>query len=163
MDLTLRLEIDTPQKLAPYLHNINTGLEKQALADQVVERILQEDVSTYNILRDAQNELRRGGAADSDTNKRIKELYFDFIFKWNELEGIIRGAIRSRREPIPMAEAIRYAFDGKLLNSEVHPLIQYLRMRRNQYVHSDSFPDVERLRSDLDMLIRVLETIDRMK
>jgi hypothetical protein len=52
-----RLKIDTPAQLAPYLEALHGNLEVRPLAEQVIDAILAEDESRYDVYRAIQERI----------------------------------------------------------------------------------------------------------
>ncbi|MFI7530859.1 GTP pyrophosphokinase family protein [Nocardia salmonicida] len=150
----IRLDLNSPSRIAPYLSGLSTGLVKQTLADQVLESLVDEDVSRIRILRSAQ-----AGSGSNSEPEAIGDLFFRFIVGWNDLENRLRNLAPDLDGSSVLQVLARSLIDRGVIGELLYSKIMELRERRNRYVHLSVLPVESDLRFDLQKLEDVIEAL----
>src|SRR5439155_115111 len=88
--LLRRLKIDTPAQLAPYLEALHGNLEIRPLAEQIIDALLAEDESRYDVYRTIQEETGGRGAERGSGDQDVYRQVGLFMARWVELENLVR-------------------------------------------------------------------------
>ncbi|PKV76459.1 RelA/SpoT family protein [Nocardia fluminea] len=152
-----KLGLATPQACSPYLARLNAGLEKRTLVDQIIDALLDEDISRVRPLTSVREAI--GGISGDAPMTSVSEMYIEFIQGWNELDHMLRSRlpVGTKITSTPMTTEV--AFDCGIIDREAYHSIHYLRMRRNGYVHSKRKPDTSALEADLHALNRLKKIV----
>ena len=136
-DLMAALGIDTPERLAPYLDALHGNVEARPLAEQVIDALISEDKSRYEIYSRI-SERRRAVPYEESKEDSAYRQFGLFIARWVELEQLLQDAIRAKvgetRRPyiVPMA---RELVDLGLLDPEMAQEYDRIRRLRNELTH----------------------------
>ena len=135
-DLLEQLQIDTPEKLAPYLNSLHANVEERTLAEQVVDALISEDESRYQTylgLRDADRRFREDAGGGPTAHRQIGH----FLTAWIQFETMLRELTRSRgwnrRPSVPSGPELLAT--GLLINRTEADEFDNLRRLRNYVVH----------------------------
>ncbi|MGI8692897.1 MAG: hypothetical protein ACR2JK_08360 [Geodermatophilaceae bacterium] len=134
-ELLTRLGTKTPNGLRSHLDILHGDLERRPLAEQIIDALLAEDKSRYEIYRSvrAKDDASRGEAAPRDAAE-----YHDvgfFLMQWVKLERIIRD-LSPDAEPIRAVMPTSRALEKmELLAPELRFELDRLRRLRNHVVH----------------------------
>ncbi|MCA2210568.1 GTP pyrophosphokinase [Nocardia rosealba] len=146
------LDLATPQGLSPYLENLSVGLEKRTLSDQIIEAVIDNDPRAVRRLLAVQDSLQ-------EQPNNVGEMYIEFIQRWNELVQKLKSRV-SESQSLATSSVIIIARSSGVISEDSFHAMQYLRLRRDAYVHSKSDPDISKLKSDLDLVRPLLATFD---
>lgn len=154
-ELLRRLELDTPEKLAPYLRALHADVEVRPLSEQVVDELLAEDATRYKLWSTVQAKRSdwRRAPKESGKDKELRR----FISTWVAFEQAVRDRLprdeRLRRAPFPTEKELRSAgiVDKRLLAD-----IEALRQMRNRLVHGHDLPYPHLIASATDALSALL-------
>lgn len=94
-ELMVELGIDTPEALAPYLDALHGNLEARPLAEQVIDALISEDKSRYDIYSRI-SERRRAVPYEESKEDSAYRKFGLFVTRWVELEQLLRDAVRSQ-------------------------------------------------------------------
>jgi hypothetical protein len=67
-DLLVRLNMATPEQLAPYIAGLHADIERRPIAEQIVDQLLAEDEARYKAYEDVR--LARQAAGRANTGRR---------------------------------------------------------------------------------------------
>lgn len=129
------IEILTPKQLAPYVDQLHNDIELRPLADQIIDVLLAEDSSRYEVYGNIRG--RGARAAGRDQAASVGE----FIGRWIELEQLLREVPLAtngrRRRPVPFG---RELYDHGFLSKHDAMYFDQLRNMRNALVHGVETP-----------------------
>jgi hypothetical protein len=132
--LISELGIDTPDRLATYLSALHGNVELRPLAEQIIDALLAEDASRYDIYRSIRAQ-RRTAEIEPDTEDVFLATGI-FLSRWIELERLTRN-LSGGRPVVPTGRQLR---NKGLINPEVAIEYDQLRQLRNQLVHGIEAP-----------------------
>jgi ppGpp synthetase/RelA/SpoT-type nucleotidyltranferase len=134
-ELLARLELDTPECLLPYMEALHGNLEIRPLAEQIIDALLAEDSTRYNIYREIQEERNLTNSGDHPGDEeRYRQLGL-FMDRWIEVERLIHQIAITRGDNARYAQPISQARRLDLLPQEAMAEFDYLRRMRNVLVH----------------------------
>ena len=143
-DMIIKLGIATPRLLKRYLEALHDNFELRPLAEQVVDALLVEDPSRYDLYRTlrAQRPWVSGEAVPEDAQYRQVGY---FIANWIELEKLLRENVPAKR---PNGVVIPFGRDLVrlgLLDENMAFEFDRLRRMRNNLVHGIEVPAPDEL------------------
>jgi hypothetical protein len=168
VDILFRLlqtaDLARPDRLLPYLENLDAETERRPLADQVVDRILAARSDLY----DQYIEMRRtlGSTArltGVGANPPSPELVGSFLHKWIVLERFTRALARLRRPDDKRVGYMTRPIWRDVLPPNLVSQLERLRRLRNNFVHGIAIPEDELLNAadhELASLLNALEEHD---
>jgi hypothetical protein len=133
--LLRRLKLDTPARLTKYLGVLHGNLEVRSLAEQVIDAILADDESRYDVYRTIQEEAgeRR---TEPDSNDREFHMHMGFFMaRWAELESLVRTLTPTKDESGQLMPTFRLIEQLNFLNADIRQEIESLRQLRNMVAH----------------------------
>ncbi|WP_239336769.1 RelA/SpoT domain-containing protein [Frankia sp. CiP3] len=151
--LLVKLKIDTPELLAPYIRTLHGDVERRPLAEQIIDALLEEDTGRYQEYLNIQAEERAayGSQPADDSHALIGK----FVTSWIELENLLRTLSQdtplSRRTGVIGLARRLPIFDDRILSD-----LERLARIRNYLVHGIEmlFPaDLKAVTEDLRDLI----------
>ncbi|MET7774152.1 RelA/SpoT domain-containing protein [Nocardia sp. NPDC005366] len=144
-EFLVRIGIDTPELLNPSLDSLHGNVEVRSLAEQVVDALLVQDQSRYEVYRVIQSENRRSAVEDDESEMHL--LVGQFISTWGELEHIVRRYIwpldMKGKRTKPLIMLLQEPIIGGLLDEEMLFKINQLRLVRNEIVHNQTNYDFQ--------------------
>jgi hypothetical protein len=168
VDILFRLlqiaELARPDRLLPYLENLDAETERRPLADQVVDRILAARSDLY----DEYIEMRRALGSSSrlagaGATAPSPEIVGSFLHRWIILERFSRALARLRRPDDRRAGFMSRSMWRDVLPSERVSQFETLRRLRNNFVHGIAIPEGHILSAadqELASLLDALEASD---
>ncbi len=155
-----RLGIDTPNGLAPYLEGLHGNVEVRPFSEQVIDALLAQDSSRYDVYREVRAETL---TATADRDWGAEQSYLEvgrFLTEWARLEALIRGIAvgKGRTRPtIPTAQELERL---GLLDAGSRQDFDWLRRVRNDLVHGIEAPRPEELRNAADRIRHLTAQLD---
>jgi hypothetical protein len=138
-DLISQLQIDTAEKLSPYLEALHGNLELRPLSEQIIDSLLAEDPTryeTYSSIRARRNlPLHEAGPEDQDIEYQVGA----FMSRWIALETLLRR-VTPADERYPAVINIRLLRSLELLDRGALDQLNRLRQMRNNLVHGIETP-----------------------
>jgi ppGpp synthetase/RelA/SpoT-type nucleotidyltranferase/uncharacterized protein YutE (UPF0331/DUF86 family) len=155
-DLLSELRIDTPELLAPYLDALHGDLEHRPLAEQLIDALLAEDSSRYEVYGSIRARRRRTIFETSSEEDEVYRQVGVFLSCWVELERLLREFSKGR----PIMPTGRQLRELNLINSDM--LVEYdqLRSLRNLLVHGIEIPSAEVLADAAERVQAIVATIN---
>ena len=138
--LLVRLGIDTPELLAPYLEALHGNLELRPLAEQVIDALLAEDDSRYGIYRSVRAEAHRPAVEQDFEDQDIYRQVGIFLKNWIELERLVRNLASDKGQSRLVMPPSRQLQHLQLLDPDMRREIDFLRRVRNNVVHGIELP-----------------------
>jgi hypothetical protein len=156
-----REEINTPEKLVPYLAVLNGDLESRSLAAQVVDAVLTDRPELYAVWREVQAQSRRWGSQFDEHG--IYPMLGEFMARWTELERLIREHVPADLASRPLVQLLYSDQIVVWLGRSLVARIDRLRHDRNEIVHPrKGYPDQTYLIDSLERLnLAIADIIDR--
>ncbi|WP_331273179.1 GTP pyrophosphokinase [Motilibacter deserti] len=155
-----RLNLTTPDALAPYLTAIHANLEERPLAEQVIDALLSEDESRYDLYQSVREEaeLYDAGAVRGHGRRRNEQLGY-FLSQWVRLEALIRTHASTSGRGVGMPTRRALAGLG-ITDSDLLGELDYWRTLRNRVVHGEEDVSAEQLRDAGDRLERLIKDLE---
>jgi len=165
VDILFRLlqmaELDRPDRVLPYLEDLDAETERRPLADQVVDRIL----SARSDLYDQYIDMRRTAGSGVRTSSGgpvtpSPEIVGRFLHKWIVLERFSRALARDGRpNDIGPVGTMRVLMRQDGLPPHLRSRFETLRRLRNNFVHGISIPEDHLLVAADDELAALLDEL----
>ena len=155
-DLITQLGIDTPDLLKPYLEALHGNVEVRPLAEQVIDAVLAEDSSRYEVFEKIRARRPSAyyeiGSDDKNEYSRVGA----FMASWIELERLLRELAPSPRPVMPIRSLLENTdlFDPDLLRE-----FDRLRRLRNNLVHGIETPPSDILTDAIQRLDAIVTEI----
>lgn len=159
-ELIRLLNLGTPERLQPYLDRLHGDFERRPLAEQVIDAVLAEDDSRYEIYQSIQagrGQPREAGAEFDAAATAIGK----FLHEWIRLERILRdtaGPQAQRRVSIPTG---KHLVTAGLMRESALLEFENLRQVRNLLVHGVEVPDPDQLHEASVRLENLVNEIER--
>lgn len=154
-----RLELDTPQKLAPYLEALHGNFDQRPLADQVIDALLAEDPGRYDVLSALRDDGRRHDNQDQDDQMRALG---SFITSWIELEVLVRELARHEGGDDRIRVMTQYLDRLTYLDANIRREIDLLRYARNNVMHGVDIPPASFLTEAAGRVRAIIELLKGM-
>jgi ppGpp synthetase/RelA/SpoT-type nucleotidyltranferase len=148
------LGIDTPEMLRPYMEGLHENLELRPLADQIIDALLFEDSSRYEIYN-AIRAQRPWASPKIESEDEVYRYIGMFMKCWMELESLVRDATPPQKVNRPFIPTTRQLLNMNLLTEDTAYDYDQLRRMRNLLVHGMELPSV----ADLDEATKRLRVI----
>jgi ppGpp synthetase/RelA/SpoT-type nucleotidyltranferase len=156
-DLVTALGKDTPERLEPYLESLHENFEMRPLAEQVIDALLAEDPSRYELYNTIRAQRRSPlYGPDSDIVETYNQ-FGVFLSRWNELERLLRGLQRGRAILPTRSQLERL----HLLDDDMTAEFDLLRRLRNNLVHGVETPSAAELAEAARRLDIIIAEIKR--
>lgn len=153
--------LNTPDQLARFVKILHSDFEKRPLSEQIIDQLLFEDSSRYEIYKRillAKLLSPAGDASRTSQNQAIGA----FMTLWIEYEKRLRSLASSAGKDVNLTSPIRLITHIKNLPSEVLDSAKKITSFRNLLVHGIEVPSAEtindastKLRSLLDKLLSI--------
>ena len=153
-NLIRELGLDTPELLKPYMEALHANLELRPLAEQIIDALLAEDSSRYEIY-DSIRAQRPWASQRTESEDQIYRHIGMFMSRWMELEALVRDAAPRQKGRGPVIPTTRQLLSMNLLTDDTAYDFDQLRRMRNALVHGVELPTV----ADLDEATRRLDVI----
>jgi ppGpp synthetase/RelA/SpoT-type nucleotidyltranferase len=157
-DFITRLELNTPERLEPYLDALDGNVERRPLAEQIIDSLLAEDQSRYDIYRSIRDDRRSGPYGTAAESGGVNNLG-EFLERWITLEGLLR-ALNPLPRTTPIWQQIR-SLD--VLSKETRAELDRLRRARNSLVHGIEIPSPAELAEDIQRLEAIIAEIRQLR
>jgi hypothetical protein len=160
-DMLAKIGITTSRQLKRYLEALHDNFEQRPLADQVIDALLIEDPTRYDLYRTVRAQrpwLPVQSASGEEESYRQVGL---FMAKWIELEVLLRQSVPAKR---PNGVAIPFGRDlvqQGLLDENMASEFDRLRRVRNSLVHGIETPAPEELEDAVKRINVILAEIQR--
>jgi hypothetical protein len=159
-DLLTRLNIATPERLAPYITALHADVERRPIAEQIVDQLLAEDETrykTYEEIRQARLVSSAAEGADADAPDVHEAIGF-FLSAWMDFERLIREASQTRglsdtRTFVPSGRALEKL---GVLDQATRADVDRIRRIRNNLVHGIEVPNPADLRDAAERLRAII-------
>ncbi|MGC5378091.1 hypothetical protein ACPXB1_06385 [Micromonospora sp. DT68] len=156
-ELVRALELDTPRKLSPYLGALHGNVDVRPLAEQVVDELLTEDATRYELYRSIQSKYTGRDRAYGGNAARLE--LGRFVATWILFEETLRNLLPgSSQISAPMSMLKELTISGIINRSQAREA-NSLRQFRNQLVHGRNVPPADVIASATDALARLNESI----
>ncbi len=153
------LNIATPNELKPYLAKVHERFDERALAEQVINQILNEDPENrIKVLRRAAA-IPRSAARRSDDGE-VLQLLGKFVRAWASLEQDLFELAPGARNPI---DALKHIGRNAKIDLVLADEIRHLRHMRNSIVHGQAEPDRKTLNDLLYRLDYISQEVAQLK
>jgi ppGpp synthetase/RelA/SpoT-type nucleotidyltranferase len=141
-DLITRLQVDTPERLFQYLEALHGDLERRPLAEQIIDALLTEDPTRYEVYQAIRADRRSAAFGSHPEDGDAYVQVGMFVSHWIELERLTRE-LRERffKERNILVGRLPFIPSGRELREmELLPpgmVVEYdqLRTLRNRLVH----------------------------
>ena len=153
-DLITQLGIDTPDLLKPYLEALHGNVEVRPLAEQVIDAVLAEDQSRYEIYEKVRARRPSGFHEIAPGDEAGYALVGEFMARWIELEKLLRELKPDSRFVMPTSRELMHLLDAGLLRE-----FDGLRRMRNELVHGIETPSPVILDEAIQRLNAILAEI----
>jgi ppGpp synthetase/RelA/SpoT-type nucleotidyltranferase len=164
------LEMHTPDALEPYLVSLSDDVERRPLAEQIVDRLVAEDRTRYNLYESIRLSRDRDAteltqleqpAVQSDLNEAMGL----FLVKWIKVEQLIREIILERRGSefrfvLPTAKTLQSL---EVTDAATRDEIERIRRLRNNLVHGIEVPSAQDLVDAAERLEPVIEELQHAR
>ncbi|MFF0338366.1 GTP pyrophosphokinase family protein [Kribbella sp. NPDC004875] len=133
--LLARLDLETPGCLEPYLESLHADVERRPLSEQVIDALLAEDPSRYEIyqsVRQDQDASRRG--SHFEDSSIYKEVGY-FLTQWVRFERLMRELVPGQDAHRPVVWNRRAMERLSFLEPDMIIDLDHLRQIRNEVVH----------------------------
>lgn len=155
-----RLGIDTPQALGPYLEGLHGNVEVRPFSEQVIDALLADDASRYDLYRELRAET--WAASPDHRDSSAEQSYVEvgrFLTEWAELEALIRQIAVQRGQARPAIPTPREIEKLNLFDAESRQEFHWLRQMRNHLVHGIEAPGPQELRHAAQRVRRLSELL----
>ena len=153
-DLLVRLELNRPDAVGPYLDAVHGDFERRPLAEQLIDAIIAEDEQRYEDYRLVRARRQRT-VFNTDEPDEIHRQIGHFLSTWVELERLLRKV--ANRPVVPNG---RQLAELDLVDAEAVAEYEQLRRMRNLVVHGIETPPPDYL---LAAARRVTELAGRIR
>jgi ppGpp synthetase/RelA/SpoT-type nucleotidyltranferase len=159
--LLSRLKINTPAQLTPYLQALHGNLELRPLAEQVIDGLLAEDKSRYDIYRAIQEEGRKLGREQEFADRDVYRQVGIFLTRWVELENLVRALAPTDNFSGHIVPIFHQLERLEVLDPSMRREIDLLRRLRNNVVHRAVIPGASHLTEAAQQVESITEEIRR--
>jgi ppGpp synthetase/RelA/SpoT-type nucleotidyltranferase len=153
-DLIRTLRLDTPGQLKPYIEALHGNIEVRPPAEQVIDALLAEDPSRYEIYESIRAQRPWGRALISPDDEAYAYIG-KFMARWIELEALLRELAGPQQGRGPIIPSTLQLASMDLLSKHMLREFDRLRRLRNMLVHGIEMPTL----ADLDEATRSLEAV----
>jgi hypothetical protein len=164
-ELLHRLELDTPERIQPFISTLDPDTERRSVADQIVDQVVVTDPSRYELYREIKQRFDHDGrdwpAGTRATSNGDQNALEAFLRSWIAYERHLREAssVQGLEEPAFLpSRRILERFAG--LDAESKREIDRIRRLRNSVVHGIEAPEPAMLREATETLQRILARLD---
>jgi hypothetical protein len=162
--LLVRLELNTPEQVRPLVAAIHPDVEKRAIADQLIDQIVETDPDRYRVYakirRNYEHDPEMLGA-NVESLKHKEAILGAFMRQWIELEKFTSEVARAQGLDGPHFVTSRTVLDGLGLQPDMRRDLERMRLMRNKAVHGQSEVDVAELKHALRLLKHIVQILKR--
>ncbi len=155
--LARTLEVHSPDKLSPYLEALHGDVSQRPLAEQVIDSLLAEDSSRYELFNRVRAEATPGVPRGPEWEDFAPQ--GAFISYWGRLEGLLRDLAEIEgvqvRFPSPTRLRPQLSFLGEFALSELVSLQRF----RNELVHGRMTPSQDEMSQAVGRLEHIINRI----
>lgn len=159
-ELLVRLELNTPEHVRPFVSAIHPDVEKRTISDQLVDQIMQSDPNRYQIyagIRRKYEHEPKVSSSSVDPLRHEEAILGAFMRNWIELERHISKSLRAQGMEGPQFITNRSVLERFVgLDPDMKREIDRIRMIRNKAVHGSQELDVGELKDATRLLKRIL-------
>jgi hypothetical protein len=157
-DLLDAINLKTPAQIAKYIEQLHADTERRPIAEQVVDQLLAEDSSRYDIY----TKLRARKAAQEDGPSEIHRAIGSFVAAWAEFERAVlsklpREALKYRQVP-PSPQLLA---NMGLISSDTRERLEPIRRLRNMTVHGQAPESVTELHEATELLQQITSEVKK--
>jgi ppGpp synthetase/RelA/SpoT-type nucleotidyltranferase len=163
-DLLKRLNLATPEQLAPYVAALHADVERRPIAEQIVDQLLSEDETRYKVYEEIRQSRFAASAATQAEEAvaaapDVHEAIGFFLSEWVRFEKWMREATQSRglsdsRTFIPSTRVLEKL---GVFDAATRAEIERIRRMRNNLVHGIEVPNPADLRDAGERLHAIVE------
>jgi ppGpp synthetase/RelA/SpoT-type nucleotidyltranferase len=159
-----KLDLATPDQIAPYIDALSSDTERRPLAEQIVDHLISEDESRYLLYDNLKAARDRDASTGSETERLPStnghQAIGYFLSKWIELERLIRQIVLERTgEQTSVLPTTRLLQQIEVLNPSARAEIESIRRIRNNLVHGVEIPDPAYIRDAAERLEHILKEL----
>lgn len=138
-DLLVRLQLNTPEHVRPLVTAIHPDVEKRAIADQLIDQIVESDEVRYRFLAEIRRKYEHEPEMHENSLDSLKDqraMFGTFMHNWIELEKVMDEMARAKGMEGPhfiTSRAVLERFSG--LDPEMRRELDRVRVMRNKAVH----------------------------
>jgi ppGpp synthetase/RelA/SpoT-type nucleotidyltranferase len=158
-ELLTRLDLDTPERLEPYVKALHGDLEARPIAEQIIDQVLAEDQERYDLYEAVRSHRRWAAAEPSDTDGNVE--IGNFLAQWIRVERVLRDAFSELDDPRRVTPILRLADNPEVLDPDLRPEFHQLRRLRNNLVHGVEVPAAAELAEAAGRLSALADHIER--
>jgi ppGpp synthetase/RelA/SpoT-type nucleotidyltranferase len=168
--LLRRLEMRTPDALEPYLVSLSDDIERRPLAEQIVDRLVAEDKTRYELYENIRLTRDRDATELAQVEppavaSDLHEAMGFFLAKWIEVEQLVRQIILERRGSqfrfvLPTAKTLQSL---EVTDAATRAEIERIRRLRNNLVHGIEVPSAQDLVDAAERLDSVIAELQRAR
>jgi ppGpp synthetase/RelA/SpoT-type nucleotidyltranferase len=160
--LLTRLELNTPDDLAPFLQRLHGDLERRPLSEQIIDALVIEDQERYETYLSIRAEASRADRRPFDESS-MGNLDV-FLAQWVRLERLAHELVGDRSKPSQRRSSpISLLARMPLLDSDMRAQLDTLRNLRNELVHGYEVPPPRALDEATERLIRLINQIEHRR
>jgi ppGpp synthetase/RelA/SpoT-type nucleotidyltranferase len=137
------LNLATPDHLRPYLAQLHSNLEHRPISEQIVDQLLLEDDTRYDVYQKARAAV--GDDVGASQAPDVHEALGYFMSQWIEFERLIRVRMRGVERGPPVPSPQRLLGEG-LIDRATAERLEPIRRLRNDVVHGIFSGEPTRLR-----------------
>ncbi|MGQ0554551.1 MAG: hypothetical protein ACT4PN_01210 [Nitrospiraceae bacterium] len=144
-DLLIKLSLATPEAMKAYISRLHPDIERQPLADQIIDQLLEEDDSRYKLYEDVR--MNRpvpgdiGPAMQGEIDPEFHQAFGFFLAQWINFERTLRlksGRVQGEHfQPMSIQRTLK----SLGLSDEILREIERIRRVRNNLVHGIETPN----------------------
>jgi ppGpp synthetase/RelA/SpoT-type nucleotidyltranferase len=149
-------DLNTPEKLEPFIAALHADLEKRPISEQIIDQILAQDSTRYSIYETIRGADMGGGEEVSRATLEQSMAIGEFLSRWIEFEQLIRttGDQTGLKGLRPTFRAIE---QSNIIDPEARFVLERLRYFRNNLVHGVEVPDPDTIREAADEMGHILQ------
>jgi ppGpp synthetase/RelA/SpoT-type nucleotidyltranferase len=160
-DLLVRLDMNRPASVDPYLAQLHGNIEERPLAEQVIDAIIAEEPARYATYTAVRLATLRGSGRQGDPGDQASEYARQlgtFIQSWIRLESMLGDIAAKNGLPRnqPLMRSLRQL---PFLDDSLFEKLDILRQIRNRVMHGDEFHSASDLANATAVLDQVIEQI----
>jgi len=164
-ELLTRLRFDTPDDLRSYLALLHGDLERRPLSEQIVDALIAEDVSHYEMYLSVRAQVDLSRAKQISRDEVTYREMGRFLTRWVELERLLREQMPEglKQRPFGVPAMTRVLASELSLDSEFLYELDQLRLIRNQLVHGFELPTSSHIANATHQMDALISEIERRR
>jgi hypothetical protein len=141
----------TPGQVRPYLANIHLDTERRPISEQVIDQVLAEDKSRYDLYNTIRGVADHSASTDGVASAAEHEAIGQFIMAWVDFEKAVHFRVSSLPVATPSPSGATSAMIHVLakygiLDAKTQGEVDRIRRLRNSVVHGVAAADPADLR-----------------